>query len=253
MVSSNGIKILAAALALAISGSALANTTSTDSPDGTVFLNITDPTSGDTFFFDTGLTASTFSGGGSYNFNVASDPNYQAFLAAVGSDALNYSVISGTVNSTATSAAIDFTTNNTPAAATGQHIAQGVVAIGTFLQNADLITSTTANSNWTTGGSNNSGSWLSAEPTVQNKLGPLIDSAAIGTALNFYTTGSSSLRSTGNSGTTLAEFSGTWDLSSGGLLTYSAPAAVPLPTPVLLLLSGLGLMGVVSRRNKAAV
>jgi hypothetical protein len=41
-------------------------------------------------------------------------------------------------------------------------------------------------------------------------------------------------------------------LSTAGVLTYGSGSAVPLPTPLLLLLSGLGLMGVVARRSKAA-
>ena len=73
------------------------------------------------------------------------------------------------------------------------------------------------------------------------------DDAAIGTALAFYQDAAS--RSVIANG---VAFAGTWDLTSAGTLTYGGVSAVPLPTPLLLLLSGLGLMGVVARRSKTA-
>jgi hypothetical protein len=74
--------------------------------------------------------------------------------------------------------------------------------------------------------------------------------AAPGTALAFYQETSVNLRSA-SIVATLATLAGTWNLN-GGVLTYGSLSAVPLPTPLLLLLSGLGLMGVVARRGKGA-
>jgi hypothetical protein len=72
-----------------------------------------------------------------------------------------------------------------------------------------------------------------------NPNAPYSDEAGLGTALAFYNV----------QGSTATTFAGTWNFSSAtDTLTYSA---VPLPTPLLLLLSGIGLMGAVSRRAKA--
>jgi hypothetical protein len=67
--------------------------------------------------------------------------------------------------------------------------------------------------------------------------------------LAFYSESSNALRST-TTLATLSQFAGTWNLTSAGALSY-AVSSVPLPTPLVLLLSGLGLMGVMSRRGKS--
>jgi hypothetical protein len=251
-------KGLAGAIALAIGGGAMANTSistgGTTAPAGNIFLNIVDTTQGTSFLFDTGLTSATFNGSASYTFNtIASDPNYSSFLSSEKSgDTIAYSVVGGYVNTTSTAATAYFTANAAPVAQAGNSISSAVSAIGTFAQNANLITSATTNSNYAIGGSANSGNWQSAEPQVTGQLA-VYDGTTVGTALNFYEESSVNLRS-GTILAALSQYAGQWDFSTAGVLTYgSGSTAVPLPAPVLLLLSGLGLMGVVSRRNKAAV
>jgi hypothetical protein len=71
---------------------------------------------------------------------------------------------------------------------------------------------------------------------------PYSDQAALNTSLAFYNV----------VGSTVTTFASTWTFSTAtDSLTYGTASAVPLPAPVLLLASALGLMGVVSRRNKA--
>jgi hypothetical protein len=258
MSSHIGIKTLAGAIALAIGGTAMSQTLnpplqtgSSASPGGSVFLDIVDNTQGTSFLFNTNLTTTSFNGSGSYSFNVASDTNYASFLASEkGGDQIVYSVI-GT-SFVGTSGTQQFTSNSVVTAASGNNVGNALSVVQTFVGQANLTPTTVASSTFTTGGSSNSQNWQSTEPSVQNFLS-VTDSASIGTALAYYSESSSHLTKTTNTQTTLSEFAGTWDLSSSGVLTYGGAAPVPLPAPLMLLLSGLGLMGVVSRRNKAAV
>jgi len=69
----------------------------TASPTGDLFLNIVDTNNNTSYFFDTGVSQASFSGTGSYSFNIASDPNYTAFEAGIAaSDTVDYSVLSAT-------------------------------------------------------------------------------------------------------------------------------------------------------------
>jgi hypothetical protein len=249
------LKALAGAVALAIGGTALANTSTDGTTTGDVFLNIVDTTNNSAFFFDTGISQASFNGGTNYSFNLASDPNYTAFKAAVGAaDVLDYSLASATKTATTPAVATTFfTSNSTVNAVTGSGIAQAQTTVaGAFLPNINKVTSTTTNSAFATGGGATASNFWGAglnEGIWQTQLGNITDSAAIGTALAFYSESSNALRST-TTLATLSQFAGTWNLTSAGALSY-AVSSVPLPTPLVLLLSGLGLMGVMSRRGKS--
>src|SRR5882762_4621556 len=91
------LKVLAGAIALALGGTAFANTSADGVATGDLFLNIVDTNNNTSYFFDTGVSQASFSGTGSYSFNIASDPNYTAFEAGIAaSDTVDYSVLSAT-------------------------------------------------------------------------------------------------------------------------------------------------------------
>ena len=93
----NKLAILAGAVALACSGGAIAQTSA--GPNGTIFINIVDTSSGTSFLFDTGLLVSSFTGSTSYSVNLAtnsaSSAAYAAFVASEtgSSDTIDYSVV----------------------------------------------------------------------------------------------------------------------------------------------------------------
>ena len=255
------VKILAGAVALALGGTAVANTSlsSAANAPGNVFINVVDATNNTSFLFDTGVSQASFNANGSYSYDFTTDPNYSAFIAAKGAnDVLDYSVLSATRTNTVTPNAgtILFTSNSSPSPISGFNISQTQTVINGFFTQANLVTSTTTNSALlpaaTTWGQN------AYEVSVASNLavpflspGTGVD-ALVGTSLNFYNETSNALRSTSTMAS-LTTLAGTWNYSNG-LATYtSAVSAVPLPTPLVLLLSGLGLMGVVARRGKGTI
>jgi hypothetical protein len=244
---STKLQVLAGAVALAIGGTAMANTNIDEVTAGNIILNIVDQTNSTSFLYDTGLSQAAFSSTGSYSFNFSADPNYASFLKA--GDVLEYSVISTT--NIAPTGTVLFTSSVTPTATVGANVTQVMSAVsgftGTATTGANSIASTTTNSVLLPTGNY----W--GQPTIEGLVSTNLLSNAIGlgaapgTALAFYSETSSNLRST-SIVASLSTLAGSWQLN-GGVLTYSS---VPLPTPLLLLLSGLGLMGVVARRGKGA-
>jgi len=256
-----GTKVLAGAIAMAIGGAAMAQTNLDGTTTGDVFLNIVNTSNDTSFLYDTGISQANFTSSTTFtSVNLASDPNYQTFIAAAGT--LDYSVISATNNTSpkANQFIVDTTGSIAPAS---QDIlranlggAEGAVA--QFLANANSVTSTTTNSAFL-GGTATIGP-INGEPAFwggglnegevsfnlfSQPNAPFADNSALGSPLTFY-------QASVNGGVTTL---GTFDLN-GAVLSFSAanagtgPSPVPLPTPLLLLLSGLGLMGVVARRGK---
>ena len=255
-MTNRSLTLLAGAMALAIGSTAAADTTLDGTSVGDVFINIVDASQGFSFVYDTGVSQATFNGGGSYSYSLASDPNYQAFVAAEKTgDNIDYSVFSAT-RPTTSSEIVDFTSSTpVPLTQNSTQMASAATNIASFLVGANFITSTTTNSALLTGTysfgnalieGNISGNLLNNSNI--NAAGGYATDAALGTALALYQDAAS------RSGVTInaAPFAGTWDVTSAGVATYAGSGSVvPLPAPVVLLLSGLGLMGVVARRTKA--
>jgi hypothetical protein len=255
MSSNSSFTVLAGVTALALAGTAMANTNLDAGSTGDLFLNIVDTTNNTSFLFDTGIAQASFTGTSSLTpFNLASDPNYVAFKGAAGaSDVLDYSVVSATLTNSSTTGTIFYTSAlGTQTAQPGANISTSLTAASNFASQANTVSSTTTNSAYLpTANYWGQGSFegIFATNLTSNGNG---DNTAIGTAMAYYEQTSSKLSSASKLAT-LSTFAGTWDLTAAGILSYTVSSStVPLPAPLMLLLSGLGLTGLLGRRGKSA-
>jgi hypothetical protein len=240
-------KLVTGAMALAFAGGAMANTNINATTTGDLFLNIVNTSNNTSYLFDTGISQATFgTGTGSYSFNLSTDTNLTAFLAEDPASDYYYSVVSATRNPTAI---IDITGNIAPTGNSNTNTVTAQTAISAFLVAANGVspptTSTTSQVLVTADAWNQAlTEGVVSRRIFNNPNPPYSDQAGLNTALAFYTT----------TGATSSAFAYTWDFTtSNDTLAYNPQTApVPLPAPILLLASALGLMGVVSRRNKAA-
>ena len=255
--------MVAGAVALALSAHAFAITST--GATGTLVLSIDDVTTQTNYVFDTGLSAQNFAGDTTLSPVDFTGTALTSFLASVTggnlsttADTVTFSVVGGASNilpgNTTQTRFVDFTSNNAPngaglngASANGQ-VAAAYNQIGTFLAalgNANgggsFLTNTQTANQWFQGGNSAA---FDADLVVSN--GGLISNA-----LAFYQE-TAQLPASAHPNGVEQTFAGTWSLNlANDTLNYTA-APVPLPAPLLLLLSGLGAMGIVGRRNRTA-
>jgi hypothetical protein len=245
------LKVLATATALALSGQVLAANTAADST-GTIFLNITDTNTGSSYIYDTGLSTLSFTGTSGYSISLAADPNFTAFTASENAgDVIQYAVVGAAgqagqvpfqyINDSTASAAPGSTTKGKATFTAWQQINNFTSGIANPSPGSSFLSSAQALSSWT-----GSGDEANFNANLQ-----LTDSALLGSSMSFY-----QIATNNPASTTIAAiqstFLGTWLMTAGGALSYTV-AAVPLPAPVLLLLSSLAMLGLIGRRRSSVV
>lgn len=259
---SRGRTALAGAIALALSGAVQANTALYDgtSGNGSLFLNVADETTNWSFAFDTGLRLSDFlaAPGTNRTFNLAADANWQTFLTKItnidGPDAVVYNVVA--LNSVAptnytslvSSAAPTGTEAGNVGSTTNSNLKQ-FSAVNPFINAVNQVTSATANTAVVSQAANEAAYFGSSFQNNWFGKAGFDTTAPIGSSLNFYAL---ALNGTSNlAKAAVTAFSGTWTLTSGGELSYSA-TAVPLPGSLGLLASAVSVIGTYARWRKSA-
>jgi hypothetical protein len=241
------LTILAGVAAVAATGSALANTAllSGNPGPGSIFLEVIDSTNNTSFTFDTGLTMASFTGA-AFSQNLASDANWQTFITGTAAgDTISW-LVGGQNSASGPASAMDMTTSSLGGLTNSQ--LKSVSAANPFISAVNNTTSTTTNSIFAAQSTNSAayGGSLSFGTALTNQVAL----NAMDTAVNFYNwviNGTLNLTQA-----TATQFTGQWELTSAGLLTFSGGVApVPLPPSLLLLLSGAVLTTMLARRRSA--
>jgi hypothetical protein len=257
--------MLASAVALALSSHVLAQNAA---GDGDIYISIDDLTSSTEFLYDTGVSASTFSNTSSWSVDLSSanPTGFSSFLGSLKSgttlgntsDQIQYSVFAGTGASGNLNSYQTLFTSASPVTttSTGNNIGDAWGELNELLGGnyGGTITSLTFTGSEYVPSTNPGGQWYGAghETNFDDDL-VVENAAAYGTAMDFYTESTVKPTSSKVGSGSESQISGDWLLSSssnGDAVLAFAP--VPLPAPLLLLVSGLGMMGVLGRRRANA-
>lgn len=257
--------VAAAVVATTMSGAANALT------NNELFLVAYDATASKTFIAALGQagTVSAFTGSTNLSVNYASDANWTNLMSTATAGSVVYSVIGAFESNTAASSSYNagdklvvtsatlpgslsnsqmnnlMNTFNTPSSTWGQFQSLNAAVTGT-------------STGFVAGSAFDSG--IAFGDHLFGQYVNVTTSAALGTDLNFYSITRPS--STSNVAQTIktqylqgaaGSLGDTWNLSSSGLLTYTATAAaVPEADTSAMMLAGLGLMGFIARRRTRA-
>jgi hypothetical protein len=263
------MKMIAGAVTLALSSHVFAQNVV---GNGDIYIAIDDTTSSTEYLYDTGVSASTFTGGSvsSVDLTATQGGSGTAFTSFLGSlksgtsltnttDSITYSVFAGTGASGNTSSYTDLigsvdglNGSGTAGASSGANISAAFQDLIEVLggNNAGSVTANTFSGSEYLPATAVASQWFGAghETNVDDDL-VAEDFPSYGTAVGFYSETTTKPNSTKVAGTA-STFAGTWDLSTiNGDTVLAYTPSVPLPAPLLLLVSGLGMMGVFGRRR----
>ena len=258
------LKFLVAALAFAAASPTFAAIAPGSSGNGELFMSVYDGTTQTSYVRDLGVDMNTFIANGSNagyslsyaadslltsTFNLATNPNLLWNVAALDSVPTIAPYVGQrylSTTNTPTASFIGVQTNSTLSAfSTGNNYVNAINGsdLNSAINNSGVYHG--ANDGYAYFGSGFKNDW--------NTNAKFDSTAAVGTSLNFF-----SLTPSDNSGlhrATVTQFASaggnaSWLLATNGTLSYSVPAAVPLPAAVWLLGSGLiGMVGVARRKS----
>jgi hypothetical protein len=253
--------IAAAIASLGVTGQAHALTQSTSSTSGSLFLYAfedrvgtgSNPAATNSAIFDLGL-ASGFDATSNHTFDFSANSAWTSYIATIANPANIHWGVFGVANGLGSTGSTVLTTQSVvPASLAGGALQTSITnanfEIGTVYGTGCTscgFNAVTANDLASTSWDDNAG--LTALGTLTGNLGG---------SVNFYKYVSTGTKATNYATKTAFATGGDADyftLSNNGVLTYTATAAAPVPEAdsYAMMLAGLGLVGYMVRRRKAA-